>query len=250
MKSEAKMDEPMMAVSPDRVAGPQRRRIASGLEEQLRVLLVLICLAITFVVVMMSSVDRSELTESDAMSCEGARKNKCSRSDPWKWGLISSFGPVYSYRFLSASVLACQFLLFALFFGLAVYLSLCANKNHEHGPVPGKFFYMIHDVAVFFTYACMYVALVYFGFALEAFVHIKFPSYKPSTFWDENSSQIDEEPHNPPYRRFVAVCSWFNLSVAMLTLFFFATVSKVPMLTERRPQEPAPHHEEIQSAEA
>jgi len=205
---------------------------------RLKVLIPAICLGITFTVLLLTAVDRVELKDADGWACADAQPGKCSRSKPWKWGLTSSFAHIYSYRLLGSAVLAIQMFLFALFFGLAVFLSLNAQKarGHPAGPI----FFFVHDLGLFLCYGCLYVALVYFMFAVEALVHVKFPSYKPGKYWTDlpdgfvvgpGSALVQEdERQNPPFSRFLAILTWFNMSVAMLTLLFFATVAKIPML--------------------
>lgn len=216
----------------------QKMVVGKGLIEQLRVLLVVLVLCITFTVVMLTSVTRDELNASDTIACNGARDNKCSRSKPWRWGSGSgSFGVIYSYQMLSSCIMALIMFLFGLFFALGIHFSLGANQDHEGvSSQPGPIFLHIHNAATFLVYGFLITGLIYFGFGLEALVHIKFPSYKPS-FWDNVTGEAIEEAHNPPYERFLAIISWFNMSVAVVAFLFFATISKVPLVVSMASQQ-------------
>lgn len=159
--------------------GTTTKRVATGLQEQVKTLMLTSAMAMVFTVIMMASVDRDELKEADTRACIGARPNRCERSSPWKWGNTQSFGVVWSYRLLSSSVISIMFFAFTLFFTVALLMSLCVGMNREFKDTTTgamKLWFWLHDIFSFVAVACFFIGLCYFLFAVQALAHIKYVS--------------------------------------------------------------------------
>jgi len=231
-------------------------RVASGLREQIKALMVTSAVAVLFTVLLLTTVTRDELLQSDEFSCIGARPNRCNRSMPWKWGRTESFGVIWSYRLLSSGLLALQFFCYTLFFCLALYMSLCIGMNHgdyvyEKLPATLTLYYWIHDFCTFLSVATFFVGLVYFLFGVQAMIHVKYPSYKPKRFWDEETETITETYNNPPYSYFTEVIVWLTSFFSLGLFLIFALLAKVPQMaggddsstSQEYPQEQTPPDE-------
>ncbi|KAJ8610610.1 hypothetical protein CTAYLR_007157 [Chrysophaeum taylorii] len=211
-----------------------------NMSDHLKTLLVVISLMLVMAVVILSGVERASMLGADGMACNAAKEGKCQRSEPWQWGLTTSFGFVYSYRLLSSGVMAIMFLMFALFLALALHLSYGMTRK----------WMPIHNITTIILYGCIYIGLLYFMFALEAMVHIKYPSYKPTTFWEPGDTETIDNPHNPPYERFLRVVSWFTFCFALVTFGLFGAGSLIPFALPKRSfsptttEEPASHSDE------
>jgi len=213
----------------------QEAREASGLLMQVKSLVILAALALVSVCILLSNVFKDELIAADQEACRGARDNKCERSDPWRWGNTQSFGVVWSYRLLSSSWMALQFFALTLFVALALFTSLCTGmQNLKQGRssdnLAMKLFYFIHDAFALMSVASFFIGLVYFLFAVEALIHVKFPSYQPAAFWNEDTQTITETLHNPPFRRYLEIWEWFTIAVALFAFVVFKGLSKIPGL--------------------
>mmetsp|Transcript_37015 Transcript_37015/g.118669 ORF Transcript_37015/g.118669 Transcript_37015/m.118669 type:complete len:272 (-) Transcript_37015:260-1075(-) len=220
----------------------KKMRLPTGLREQVKVLMLSSSMALIFVTLLLTNVTRAELKEADELNCLGAKEHKCDRSDKWQWGNQQTFGVVWSYRLLGSGLLSLTFFALALFLALALYMSLCIGMNYDHDSKSMGFYFFLHDLFTFAALVCFFVGLSYFLFAVQALVHVKFPSYKPRKFWDgtkivDGDAEFDEDrddpydgTHNPPYNRFAAIVAWFTFALGLSTLLIFMGIAKLPML--------------------
>lgn len=219
MKDESKEGE----TSQQRRRGNDEKHRCCMLAEHVKVLLLVAMLALVMTSVLLAAVDRDELTYADALTCSGATSpSKCERDRPWPWGNQQGFGIIYSYRLLSGSIMAIDFLMFSIFSGLSVAATTSCSLP------------MFHRTMLFLTHVFLYIGLIYFMFAVEGLVHVKYPSYKPKAFYvyDETSGTMSmrETVHQPPYKKFAEVSAFFVLAFALLTFCISTVLSVVPAM--------------------